>query len=429
MNKRQGITLVALVVTIIVLLILVGVTIALVLGPNGMITKAKQGKIEGRATALRDKVLIWHAENKVKSKAGEGIKTIEVFTTELKAQGLLENDEEVNDILEDRILVLATEGQDGFKVEVDFSGWELPLPNIGDIVIYDPRIGATSSQLTYTSYIGSAYNNVYDPGNGHSEQIFQVNENDIEWIVIGIENNQIKLMSKEVKKNINNEELKLKWGQGWLYAEEELHNICKIYGYGNGANKSKVTKYQIGNPYITGEIQDKEITGSGARSITIEDLQEMSNAKLTETNPKTSRPTNPLYMPSLDGVDDSGKCKDINKKNYLPHTYKNTYKNYFNIKPEYSNVLNDIFKEDSSYWLATRLLHTNYRPLGVSEGIAFRIGCVKLNEINYIISTTCSSYYSEFKSHSPLMGIRPIVYLEPGVSLNKIELGRWELMQ
>ena len=43
LKGQKGITLVALVVTIIVLIILAGVSIALVLGDNGVITKAKEG--------------------------------------------------------------------------------------------------------------------------------------------------------------------------------------------------------------------------------------------------------------------------------------------------------------------------------------------------------------------------------------------------
>lgn len=42
LKGQKGITLVALVVTIIVLIILAGVSIALVLGDNGIITKAKE---------------------------------------------------------------------------------------------------------------------------------------------------------------------------------------------------------------------------------------------------------------------------------------------------------------------------------------------------------------------------------------------------
>ena len=46
MKKNKGITLVALVVTIVVLLILAGVSINLVLGNNGIIAKAKDAQRE-----------------------------------------------------------------------------------------------------------------------------------------------------------------------------------------------------------------------------------------------------------------------------------------------------------------------------------------------------------------------------------------------
>ena len=44
-KDTRGITLVALVITIVVLLILVGISINLVLGDNGIITKAQEARI------------------------------------------------------------------------------------------------------------------------------------------------------------------------------------------------------------------------------------------------------------------------------------------------------------------------------------------------------------------------------------------------
>ena len=43
-KKEKGITLVALVVTIVILLILAGVTITMTLSQNGLFTRAQQGK-------------------------------------------------------------------------------------------------------------------------------------------------------------------------------------------------------------------------------------------------------------------------------------------------------------------------------------------------------------------------------------------------
>lgn len=67
-KKERGITLVALVVTIVVLLILAGVSISLVIGQNGIVTKAKAGKENYQAAAeeengMMTNALEWMNEN------------------------------------------------------------------------------------------------------------------------------------------------------------------------------------------------------------------------------------------------------------------------------------------------------------------------------------------------------------------------------
>ena len=58
LKGQKGITLVALVITIIVLIILAGVSIALVLGDNGLATTAKQGAANYVAAANEEKAVI-----------------------------------------------------------------------------------------------------------------------------------------------------------------------------------------------------------------------------------------------------------------------------------------------------------------------------------------------------------------------------------
>lgn len=55
-KKESGITLVALVVTIIVLLILAGVSIALVIGDNGIITRSKDATNKYDQAATNERV-------------------------------------------------------------------------------------------------------------------------------------------------------------------------------------------------------------------------------------------------------------------------------------------------------------------------------------------------------------------------------------
>ena len=56
MRNQKGITLIALVITIIVLLILAGVSIAMLTGQNGVLTRATEAKDENTRAAIADKV-------------------------------------------------------------------------------------------------------------------------------------------------------------------------------------------------------------------------------------------------------------------------------------------------------------------------------------------------------------------------------------
>ena len=53
LKRKNGITLIALVVTIVVLLILAGVSISMLLGENGIITQANESKTETRGRTSR----------------------------------------------------------------------------------------------------------------------------------------------------------------------------------------------------------------------------------------------------------------------------------------------------------------------------------------------------------------------------------------
>lgn len=62
LKGQKGITLVALVVTIIVLIILAGVSMALVLGNNGIVTKAQIGASNYKGAAANEKAELTNIE-------------------------------------------------------------------------------------------------------------------------------------------------------------------------------------------------------------------------------------------------------------------------------------------------------------------------------------------------------------------------------
>ena len=76
MKKNKGITLVALVVTIVVLLILAGVSINLVLGNNGIIAKAKEAQRKSAEATQNDLIgmneLAQQLEEQINGSTGSG---------------------------------------------------------------------------------------------------------------------------------------------------------------------------------------------------------------------------------------------------------------------------------------------------------------------------------------------------------------------
>ncbi len=83
LKDKRGITLVALVVTIIVLIILAGVSISLVLGDNGIVTKAKEAKQNMQIAANEEQSSLTNLEVAIQNEGGgnnnppEEIKTVE----------------------------------------------------------------------------------------------------------------------------------------------------------------------------------------------------------------------------------------------------------------------------------------------------------------------------------------------------------------
>ncbi len=94
MKENTGITLIALVITIIVLLILAAVSIATLTGENGILTQANKAKVETRGASVEEECNLWKINREMDSK-----------TTEETAQTL----DELLDSLEARKLITAEE--------------------------------------------------------------------------------------------------------------------------------------------------------------------------------------------------------------------------------------------------------------------------------------------------------------------------------
>ena len=93
LKTQKGITLIALVVTIVVLLILAGVTISLLLDENGIIAKSKDARIETRASQVEDEVGMWKQHNFINKESGQTQEEADTMLASLISRKLLTEDE------------------------------------------------------------------------------------------------------------------------------------------------------------------------------------------------------------------------------------------------------------------------------------------------------------------------------------------------
>ena len=148
-KKQKGITLIALVVTIIVLLILAGVSIAMLTGNNGILTQGKRAKEEQAHAAVKEGIMLLYNEYRTKqevnsSKVQEETK---VASTELVkiaansgAEGTTENLGTFKDFIQSKNIISA----DGIINVRNLLGQTLSLGNgtskeSGDVYVFEEQ--------------------------------------------------------------------------------------------------------------------------------------------------------------------------------------------------------------------------------------------------------------------------------------------------
>ena len=92
-KNKKGITLIALVVTIVVLLILAGVTISLLLDENGIIAKSKDARTETRVSQIEDEVGMWKQHNFINKESNQAQESADTMLANLISRKLLTEDE------------------------------------------------------------------------------------------------------------------------------------------------------------------------------------------------------------------------------------------------------------------------------------------------------------------------------------------------
>ena len=412
--KNKGITLIALVVTVVVTIIIAMISIAALTGDSSIIENA--GKAKEDTEIAEEKEILTTSAVQAAGKDTLGNVTEDKLEEEL-SNNIGERDVAykltgtgpfvVTYLDSERSYLVDENGKVSEYEEIDLTGVE-----VGQYVAYNPTVKdlsgtpVESNKLKYISPKGDGQNH----GNGDSAQTFTAKAS-TKWRVLEIGTGTVTLISKDVIKTDAGGNFVLRGAPGYLYAEQELNEVCKIYGYGYGANKSQVTTYSYGGP--TDEELTGQITGSGARSIRVEDINKYAGITEDENGiPRfsdgtavdsiygsTTNPTVNVYYPTITKEDGKSTSAGVKNLKFTSYGYDRS-----KVNQEIQNIL----WTGNNYWLASRCVNPN------SSSAYFIVRIVLSSRVDaYNLCNGYSSNLSEYASG--YFAVRPLVSLKSEV--------------
>ena len=443
LKNSKGITLIALVITIIVLLILAGVTIATLTGDNGILGKANEAKTRTNEKDEEEQIKIGYSEYLIAKQTGEqsDLKISGATVTGKEGDWKIEFDKTGKGYYFDGETIT----KDVWRQEGDtITNIETKQTlKVGDYVDYDPTLEANASDLTYTS--------TTDKTGADSNQEFNVStykNAGYGWRILGVSSGKLRLISEEFigagdYTDSNRTYYRLKGQKGYINGIEELNKISAIFGHGKGAEGAKsITVEDINeitgyNPetakYGKGEFWEygNKVTytrGSGtALSSSATNGQTWSGTKSTfNYYDKTNKTFKALTSGSTEITSTS--------YNYYPGTLNSsednptqgddgtgTYNEVFQMLfGKYSKDSDGCYRNftgtgtEPNYWLASEYANASFSNVSSSD-VSWGLRYVDSGKVNgYYYG---SLYYSDGDELSLSDGVRPVVSLKSDVSL------------
>ena len=292
-NNQSGITMIALIVTIIVLLILAAISIGMATGDNGILKKA--GEAKNNAEISEEKEAIGMALVQVERKSTSGNIEIDRLKTEINKQ-IKKTDEHGAKVSKtfNKIIVVMPSNRKYFIDEqgnIKKAFWDEQKDEsgntiisndivkliIGDYIDYDASSNGEQTYLSSANKTGVS-----------SNQEFSSNYDGGGWRLLGIknegDNEYLMIVPANCIKTINNQGYELSGQASILNGLNEMNNICDIYGKGNYALKAEPINLNIINS-ITG--YNPMNTGNGL--IYRQGEREEYNCNITVTRTENSR--------------------------------------------------------------------------------------------------------------------------------------------
>ena len=432
-KTNKGITLIALVITIIVLLILAGISISMLSGDNGILNKATQAKDATRGGEVQETVTLEAANNAGAEYLGGTKKTRAQVISELHANGKL-TDAEVATLEENDVITIG-------GITIDFSVLG-PISNAKTLVqaFKDGEINVGDYITNYNSTLNNsnatASLTTEETGFDGGTQTYKVNTNTT-WRVLGLNKDETQLVittGSPIKKEMDSSAtedwkkdpyLYLDKAEGWYNTNDELvsnnilDKVCAIYA-GRYATDTKSMRIEDINTAL-GLTLDKTVAGG----------------KLYKTADE-SKTALTAYQ-GFFGQSYTYKTNDYAPENYLKAKYPSKYSSLTNKKSgdsvdgtafmymytdssivDQSSKLYDVlFKgtesgsNGKSYWLASS-------GVGVygSDFCGFGPGAVGGGGA----SAGRVLFRSDGGSHARWLAVRPVVYLQSGVTVDDLSI-------
>lgn len=395
---NEGITLIALVVTIVVLLILAGVSIQMLGGEDGIITQAVEAKDKNKIEAIKERINLWKTNEKINELAGGS--STESIIDELYNDKLITDEEKQK--LENGESIIIGEGK-SWEEEISL------VPTIGDICT-EENIGKAVKNTTLDANLPEG----------------------TEWIILGRDEDGSIMLT--TSKPIENGFTLNRTAQAWLTYKEDLKTACEIYG---------------------GTVQGKTIT---ARSMTLKDVNrvtgfvEPSFNTYTFTNEATNDYTNKrvnYYHP--DGTSENYWSKnettyecdayyyyiDTSDNNTVKYNYEGTNWSEANYTGAALKNANIIFGDslDYVYLLASRSVYVR------SGNARFRMAVVDSDRAGFYVARVyggrvgsddydlCNSGSDSFRDlgYSYAVPVRPVINLPSNIKVEEVS-GEWSII-
>ena len=437
LKNKNAITLIALVVTIVVLLILAGVTISLLLDENGIIAKSKDARNANRAGAIKEEITLWKADKFAADNGAGSHESMDDFLARLKTRGLI-SDEDIATIKDTKKLQVGKETivfpSDAKTLVQAFIDNEI---NVGDYLNYNDYVDETKTCTTTTNE------------NGWADQKYTATKNTY-WQVLGLDSTGEKLMlisQSPIKKEMKEQSTGAIKSKFRLASIENAVKLGTETSGGESSGGTGTTETWETTPYLVlkgayGYVNCKTIlnnisgiysTSLGtAESLTAEEINRLIGVTVDYTNKKVYANSDPSV--NIDGYKVLGNQYTYKASDYTPESYINNKTNAtagkqtdpataysyqwgnLTIDGTLKNMLFSGTTSDAnyakSYWLASSGVRADSSNAGFGPG----------NVHGGYVASADGLFYSRGPWGAGGLAVRPVVYLNSEITVEDLHV-------